>query len=80
MPDVDITIYEEMDGAALERARTDMTNKLKLIPMDDWSDEDLSTMAAITGVLRRRVSGPPKAVKTPGVKKTKAKATLEDLA
>lgn len=80
MPSVDITTYAAMPPTDLENIRRGLIAKAAG-RHDNLSDDDLHVLAAVTGVLRRRASGPPKAVKTPGAGRTKvAKATLDDLA
>lgn len=79
MPAVDISKYEAMDPGTLEQARASLIEKNKKITPDEWDLDDLSAMAAIIGVMRRKVSGPPKA-KEAKAPRTKAKATLDDLA
>lgn len=80
MPEIDLAIYEKIPPTDLEAQRREIVAKANG-NHENLSIEDLHTLAAITGVLRRKASGPPKAVKTPGSKKTKpAQATLDDLA
>lgn len=80
MPEIDITVYAQMAPTDLENRRRAIVAKAQG-SHDNLSLEDLHELAAITGVLRRKASGPPKAVKTPGTKRTKAApATLDDLA
>lgn len=80
MPEVDITQYAQLPPADLENMRRDIVAKAKG-SHDNLDIEDLHRLAAITGVLRRRASGPPKAVKVKGEKRTKAApAQLDDLA
>lgn len=80
MPEIDLSKYELMPPVDLEARRRDIIAKSKG-SHDNLSIEDLHELAGITGVLRRKASGPPKAVK--GTKKTKEKpapTTLDDLA
>lgn len=81
MPEVDITQYAQLSPADLENMRREIVTKAAG-SHDNLDIEDLHRLAAITGVLRRRASGPPKAPKkTPGEKRTKAApAQLDDLA
>lgn len=77
MPQVDIKTYEAMTPEALENRRAAIILKCKGTPTIDWDLDDLHEMAAIVGILRRRVSGPPKAKAPPKGKKEKAE--MEDL-
>lgn len=80
MPDLDLTAFAAMPPADLEARRRE------IVAMARGNHENLDhdllhELAAITGVLRRKASGPPKAAKTPKEKKAKAgPATLDDLA
>lgn len=66
-----------MPPAELENLRSRIIEKNKKIDPKLWDLDDLHIMAAVVGVLRRRVSGPPKA-KT--AKPKKEVASLDDLA
>jgi hypothetical protein len=80
MPTIDLATFADMPPADLESRRQAIVQKAAG-NHENLSLEDLHELAAITGVLRRRVSGPPKAAKVPKVKKEKAAAaTLDDLA
>lgn len=80
MPEVDITEYAKIAPNDLETMRREIVAKAKG-SHDNLEIEDLHRLAAITGVLRRRASGPPKAVKVKGEKRVKAApAQIEDLA
>lgn len=81
MPELDISSYSAMDPNVLETKRRAILTKANG-NHDNLDLMDLHELAAITGVLRRRSSGPPKAVKekkAPGVKKP-GKASADDLA
>jgi len=81
MPELDIATYAAMDPNELESKRRAILTKAAG-NHDNLELSDLHELAAITGVLRRRASGPPKAVKekkAPGAKKP-GKATVDDLA
>jgi hypothetical protein len=80
MPEINLADYEKIPPNDLEQKRRAIVLKANG-NHENLSIEDLHELAAITGVLRRKASGPPKAVKTPGAKRTKAApATLDDLA
>lgn len=81
MPEIDLSLYEKIPPTDLEAQRRAIVAKAAG-NHENLSIEDLHTLAAITGVLRRKASGPPKAAKAPkGEKKQKpAQATLDDLA
>lgn len=81
MPDIDLAAYSAMPQADLESRRRAIVAKAAG-SHDNLSLDELHELAAITGVLRRKASGPPKAVKTPKAAKTAkpAPATLDDLA
>lgn len=80
MPEVDVATFAAMDPGALEARRKALV--LKAGGNHDNLDlDDLRELAAITAVIRRRASGPPKTAKVKGEKKAKAgKATADDLA
>lgn len=80
MPEVDITEYAKLSPSDLETMRREIVTKAQG-SHDNLDIDDLHRLAAITGVLRRRASGPPKAVKAKGERATKAApAQLDDLA
>lgn len=81
MPQVDLKQYESMNPADLEMRRRAIVQKANG-SHDNLEIEELHELAAITGVLRRKASGPPKEAKKPtGTRKPKAeKATIDDLA
>lgn len=81
MPEIDLAQYEAIPPTDLETMRRNLVMKANG-NHENLTIEDLHTLAAITGVLRRKASGPPKAVKTPGAKRAAkaAPATLDDLA
>ena len=81
MPELDISTFAAMDPATLEARRRAIVAKAAG-NHENLDLEDLHELAAITGVLRRRASGPPKASKekkTPGSRR-KSSATADDLA
>lgn len=77
MPEVSIEHYAKLAPVDLEQRRREIISKANG-QHDNLSIEELHELAAITGVLRRRASGPPKAPKAARVKAPKP--TLEDLA
>lgn len=81
MPDIDLAAYAAMPQADLEARRREIVAKAAG-SHENLAYEDLHELAAITGVLRRKASGPPKAVKAPKATKSAkpAAATLDDLA
>lgn len=80
MPTIDISALTNVPATDLEARRRAIVAKAAG-NHENLSIDDLHELAAITGVLRRKASGPPKAVKTPKEKKQKpAPATLDDLA
>lgn len=82
MPELDLKPFLDMPPADLEARRKALVLKAAG-SHDNLSLDDLHELAAITGVLRRKASGPPKEAKTktPRAKAAKAgPATLEDLA
>lgn len=79
MPEIDIQQYANLPPNDLETMRRAIVAKAAG-SHDNLSIDDLHQLAAITGVLRRRASGPPKAVKTPGTRAKPVKAVLDDLA
>lgn len=76
MPEVDIATYANLPTADLEAKRAALIAKAKGDP-DNLSDDDLREMAIVTGILRRKASGPPKAAPKP---RGKQKVELSDLA
>ncbi len=80
MPQIDISVYANMPANDLEMKRRAIVQKAAG-SHDNLSLDDLHELAAITGVLRRKASGPPKAVKEKATSKAKAaKPTIDDLA
>jgi len=81
MPEIDIATFALLAPVDLESRRKAIITKAAG-SHDNLTDEELHELAAITGVLRRRASGPPKeAKKAPGAKRTtKTKASVDDLA
>jgi len=78
MPEIDISEISKLPPNDLEARRRAIVLKAAG-QHDNLSIEELHELAAITGVLRRRASGPPKAPRAPRNSKP-AKPTLEDLA
>jgi hypothetical protein len=78
MPEIDIEQYSKLPPNDLEQRRRALVAKA-MGQHDNLMIEELHELAAITGILRRRASGPPKAVKAPRATKP-PKPTLEDLA
>ena len=80
MPEIDISEYAKLAPVDLEARRRAIVTKANG-QHDNLTIDELHELAAITGVLRRRASGPPKAAKANGTKRVKAvKPTMEDLA
>ena len=82
MPEIDLTSLSALPPADLEARRRALVAKAAG-NHDNLSIDDLHELAAITGVLRRKSSGPPKAAKALGGSKRAAKpaaATIDDLA
>lgn len=80
MPEIDVSSFAAMDPNTLELKRRTIVAKAAG-NHDNLDLDDLRELAAITAVLRRRSSGPPKAAKTPKAKKVKAgPAEADDLA
>jgi hypothetical protein len=80
MPDIDLATYSAMPQADLEARRRAIIAKAAG-SHDNLEIEDLHELAAITGVLRRKASGPPKAVKEKKARGEKpAAVSLDDLA
>ena len=78
MPEIDIEQFAKLPPVDLEARRRAIVTKAAG-QHDNLTIEELHELAAITGVLRRRASGPPKAAKAPRQTKP-AKPTIEDLA
>ena len=78
MPEIDLKAYESVAPVDLEARRRALVTKAAG-QHDNLSIDELHELAAITGVLRRRASGPPKAVKVPRTK-SNGKPALMDLA
>lgn len=80
MPDIDLTAFANTPPADLEARRRAIVAKAAG-SHDNLTLDELHELAAITGVLRRKASGPPKAAKAPKASRAKAApATLDDLA
>lgn len=80
MPELDLSTFANMPPNDLEARRRAIVTKANG-SHDNLTIDELHELAAITGVLRRRASGPPKAAKATGTKRTTtAKATIDDLA
>jgi hypothetical protein len=77
MPALSIEEIKDYSFADLERLRSDLTVKIKAAGIDDCDEDLLRSLAAVTGTLRRKSSGPPK---EPKVSKKKTPASLDDLA
>lgn len=77
MPEIDITEFAKLAPVDLESRRRAIVTKAAG-QHDNLSIEELHELAAITGVLRRRASGPPKVPRTKAAKPSKP--LLEDLA
>jgi hypothetical protein len=78
MPEINIEEFSKMPPNDLEARRRAIVAKAAG-QHDNLSIEELHELAAITGVLRRRASGPPKAAKAARSAKP-SKPQLEDLA
>lgn len=81
MPELDLKVFADMPPSDLEARRKALVLKAAG-NHDNLSLEDLHELAAITGVLRRKASGPPKEVKikTPRKAAKAEPAALDDLA
>jgi hypothetical protein len=79
MPNVDISALEKLTPLELEGRRAAIIEKNKTIDPIDWDLDELNEMAGILGIMRRRVSGPPKA-KAAKASTKKQKASIDDLA
>src|SRR6266850_5696955 len=62
MPEIDINAYVNMPPVDLETRRRVIVAKAQG-QHDNLTIDELHELAAITGVLRRRASGPPKATR-----------------
>ena len=78
MPTVDLTTFADMPPVDLETRRRAIITKAAG-QHENLSIDELHELAAITGVLRRKASGPPKAVRAPAAKRS-TKPTMSDLA
>lgn len=81
MPQIDLSVYEKIPFPELEAKRRALVEKARG-QHDNLEESDLRELAAITGILRRKASGPPKEAKkasTPRAKKA-GPAALDDLA
>lgn len=80
MPEIDLKMYENIPPVELEQRRRAIHAKAAG-QHDNLTIEELHELAAITGVLRRRASGPPRAAraKAPAAAKPKP-PTVMDLA
>lgn len=76
MPELDLSVYEKLPPIDLEAKRAAIVKRANG-RHDNLSIEELHELAAITTVLRRRTSGPPKAK---GAKTKPPKPTILDLA
>lgn len=80
MPHIDLAQYELIPPPELESRRRAIVEKSGG-NHENLTIEELHELAAITGVLRRKASGPPKTAKGAKPKKEKpAAVTLDDLA
>lgn len=79
MPELDLKTFADIPPADLESMRRGLINKAQG-NHENLSLDDLHQLAAVTAVLRRRASGPPKEPKKSGPKARPAKAAVEDLA
>lgn len=77
MPEIDLSTYEKIAPVDLEQRRRAIIAKAAG-QHDNLSIDELHELAAITGVLRRRASGPPRATRTKASKP--AKPSIMDLA
>ena len=59
MPEIDLKVYENIPPAELESRRRAIITKAAGLH-DNLSIDELHELAALTGVLRRRASGPPR--------------------
>jgi hypothetical protein len=91
MPNVSAVFdFDSMTPPELEQRRRDITSFLQAkygsaeqlanTDIDDVEvDDKLRELAALTSVLRRRTSGPPKVAKVVGAKRTKAPKSVDDI-
>ena len=80
MPEIDLKAYESIAPNDLESRRRQIIAKAAG-QHDNLTIDELHELAAITGVLRRKASGPPKAARAPSTGRAKpVKATVADLA
>ena len=80
MPQVDIASLEALTPIELEARRAAIIEQNKNVDPIDWNLDHLNEMAGILGIMRRRVSGPPKAKAEKPKAAKKSKASIEDLA
>jgi hypothetical protein len=78
MPEINIEEFSKIPPNDLEARRRAIVTKAAG-QHDNLTIDELHELAAITGVLRRRASGPPKAPKAARTPKA-SKPTLQDLA
>jgi len=78
MPELALSVFEKLAPVDLEQRRRALIAKANG-QHDNLSIDELHELAGITGVLRRRSSGPPK-TKPAKAAKTNGKATVADLA
>ena len=80
MPELDLSSFADRPTTDLEARRREIVAMARG-NHENLDHELLHELAAITGVLRRKASGPPKAAKVPKEKKVKAgPVALDDLA
>jgi hypothetical protein len=80
VPEIDLAAFANIAPVDLEQRRRAIVAKAQG-SHDNLSIEELHELAAITGVLRRRASGPPKTPKAKGEGRVKPpKAEIGDLA
>ena len=78
MPEIDLATYDSIPPVDLEQRRRAIIAKANG-QHDNLSIEELHELAAITGVLRRRASGPPRAARAKAAGKP-SKPSIHDLA
>jgi hypothetical protein len=78
MPEIDVEQFAKLPPNDLEARRRAIVAKAAG-QHDNLTIDELHELAAITGVLRRRASGPPKAPRPKAPAKA-ARPTIEDLA
>lgn len=73
---------EALSPVELQKRRSEIVTRLQGLPNSyaDADTETLQELAFITGALRRKNAGPPKAAKTTKRGTSGAKATAEDIA